>query len=168
MQPGRQADCFSSLSTCVSPLFDSSGITPVWLSYKSVDFDWIEIYIISSWEFWKLITYFPKNVIACFISTAEKIWICYCILQHLMFFLFTFKSRNKSCIYNHYLAMVKKERKSGSSSLCYISLEDERNINQAIWQDLPTLYSARKMQVLVCVANAVAQLWQAVVIVQDS
>lgn len=64
--------------------------------------------------------------------------------------------------------MVKKETKPGSSSLCFISLKDERNINQAFWQDLPTLYSARKMQVCVYIADAAAQLWQAAAIVQDS
>lgn len=53
-------------STAVLPLFDSSGITLVWLSCKSVDFDWIEIYIISSWEFWRLITHYTESVISLF------------------------------------------------------------------------------------------------------
>lgn len=49
--------------------------------------------------------------------------------------------------------MVEKERTLGSPFPPLISLKDERNFNQAISQDLPTLFSARKMQVSVYVTR---------------
>lgn len=89
----------------------------------------------------------------------------------LWFFLFTFdsgkKSHHKRCIYNCYLVVVKKESTLRSTSPFLIFVKDEGNINQAIWQELPTLYSARKRKLCMWL-EAVAKLWQAAVSVQNS
>lgn len=49
--------------------------------------------------------------------------------------------------------MVKKERTPRCTSPFLIFVKDEGNINQAIRQDLPTLYSARKRKLSAYVAG---------------
>lgn len=125
MQLGRQTDCFSSHGTHILPLFDSSGISLVWLSYKSVDFDWIEIYIISSWEFWKLIAHCPESVISLFYIHSR---INLDMLPHIaaldvfsIRFWIKQKSHNKRCIDNCYLAMVKKRKEHPDPHVLFLS-----------------------------------------------
>lgn len=173
MQLGRQTDCFSSHGTHILPLFDSSGISLVWLSYKSVDFDWIEIYIISSWEFWKLIAHCPESVISLFYIHSR---INLDMLPHIaaldvfsIRFWIKQKSHNKRCIDNCYLAMVKKKERTprSPSPFLIISLKDERNIK--LFDKIFPLYTVPgKCKWVHIWLETAAQFWQAAVIAQDS
>lgn len=127
----RKADRLFLHITYILPIFDSSRITLVWLSCKSVDFDWIEIYIISSWEFWRLVTHCTESVISLlffFHSRINPDMLLHTSVPDIfsIHFWFRKKSHHRRCTYSCYLAVVKKERtpKSTSPFLIFVKMKE--------------------------------------------